>query len=289
MQAPVHDLLNAVAWRLSGFTETPELDAQVLLAHVLDRPRTWILAHADSLPEPSRLEFLESLVRRLEAGEAFPYVVGHREFFGIDFDVTQEVLIPRPETELLVEKAISWLDAAPGSQNIVDIGTGCGCIAVCLALKVPHVRVLGTDISLAALRVAAGNVRRLGAADCVDLLNCDLLPPQPKDLPSYRKFDLVCANLPYVPEGTLRGLPVYGREPLLALSGGVDGLARIRSLLTRAPDWIKPHGLILVEIEASQGTRVLDLARDAFPRAAVSLHQDLAGLDRLLQIEMPGA
>jgi len=289
MSAPVNDLLKAVARRLSSLTETPQLDAQVLLSTALDRPRTWIRAHPDSLPDSSQLESLETLVRRLEGGEAFPYLLGHREFFGIDFELTPDVLIPRPETELLVERAVAWLEAASGPRNIVDIGTGCGCIAVSLALKVPHGRVLGTDISMPALRVAARNARRLGVADRVDLLSCDLLPPYPRHLPSHRKFDLVCANLPYIPTGTLRRLRVYGREPALALNGGVDGLTKIRGLLKIAPDWIAPGGLILLEIEASRGRRAVDLAHDAFPQAAVHLRQDLAGLDRLLEIEMSRA
>jgi release factor glutamine methyltransferase len=130
------------------------------------------------LPDRAHLESLETLVRRLEGGEAFPYVVGHREFFGIDFELTPDVLIPRPETELLVERAIAWLEATLGSRNIVDIGTGSGCIAISLALKVPHGRVLGTDISMPAILVAARNVRRLGVADrwtCSAVTFCPLI------------------------------------------------------------------------------------------------------------------
>jgi release factor glutamine methyltransferase len=288
MRTSVNELLGTAAVRLSASSDTPGLDAQVLLAHVLGRRRTWLLAHSQAAPDVMQAEGFEALVRRVEAGEPLAYVVGHREFYGLDFEVTADVLIPRPETELLVERGIAWLTAGSGRRTIADIGTGCGCIAISLAVSVPTIRVLGTDVSLPALRVAARNARRHGVADRVDFLDCDLLPPRAEEDSARSRFDMLCANLPYVPSATLRELRVSRQEPTLALDGGEDGLAIIHRLLQVADGWMLPAGLMLLEIEASQGPRVLSLAHASFPEAAVELHQDLAGRDRLLAIRLRG-
>jgi release factor glutamine methyltransferase len=287
MQAPIETVLNSMVARLGPGSESPRLDAQVLLAHVTGRPRTWLLAHSATPIEPTQIERLEALVRRLEAGEPLPYVVGHKEFFGLDFELTRDVLIPRPETELLVDRAVNWLGATPGRRRMADVGTGCGCIAISVAASVEDVQVFGTDISLAALRVAARNAQALGVADRIHLVNCDLLPVRQSGLNGRRRFDVVCANLPYIPTARLRQLPVYGREPLRALDGGPDGLEQIRKLLEVVPEWLATGGLILLEIESSQGPRALSLAYDAFHAASIELRQDLAGHDRLLAIQLP--
>jgi release factor glutamine methyltransferase len=287
MTAPLQQVLDSTVARLSTFSDSPQLDAQVLLAHVLDKPRTWVMAHSDAAPDPEGLAILEPLIRRLEQGEPLPYVLGHQEFFGLDFDITPDVLIPRPETELLVERAVAWLRAASERRTVADIGTGSGCIAVCLAVNVPGVRVLGTDISSSALKVALRNAHKLQVAGQIDLVQCDILPQHIPGLSTDHHFDLVCANLPYIPTGTLRGLPVYGWEPTLALDGGTDGLDPFRKLFDLVADWMAPAGRILLEIEATRGSAVLSLAYDAFVAASIHLHQDLAGRDRLLEIQFP--
>jgi len=287
MPAPVKTLLSSLAARLGAGSESPRLDAQILLSHVTGRPRTWLLAHARSPVEPATVERLEGLARRLEAGEPLPYVVGHKEFFGLDFELTPDVLIPRPETELLVERAVAWLRATPGRRRTADVGTGCGCIAISVAANVDDAQVFGTDISFAALRVAARNARARGVAARIHLVNCDLLPVRQAGLNGRRRFDLLCANLPYIPTAQLRQLRVYGREPSGALDGGPDGLEQIRKLLAVVPEWLAPGGLILLEIESSQGPRALSLAYDAFHAASIELRQDLAGHDRLLAIQLP--
>ncbi len=289
MIAPLQQVLETTAARLATVSDSPQLDAQVLLAHVLDKPRTWIMAHADAAPDPEGIAILEPLLRRLERGEPLPYVLGHQDFFGLDFDITPDVLIPRPETELLVERAVAWLRAAPDRRTVADIGTGSGCIAVSIAVNVPGVRVLGTDISRAALKVALRNARKLGVADHIDLVECDILPQHIPGLSTEHHFDLVCANLPYIPSDTLRALPVYGHEPTLALDGGPDGLDPFRRLFALAADWMAPGGRILLEIEATRGAAVLSLAFDAFVAASIHLHRDLAGRDRLLEIQFPSA
>jgi release factor glutamine methyltransferase len=281
----IHSSLHAeLTTRLALNSDTPDLDASVLLAHILDKPRTWVMAHPELSLTVEQQEQLEDAVARLENGEPFPYILGHWEFFGLDFDVTPAVLIPRPETELLVEKAVAWLQESPVRRTVADVGTGSGAIAVSIAVNVPDAHVLATDLSHAALKVARSNAQKNKIVERIDFVQCDLLPPHPDPLPTQSHFDLICANLPYIPTDTLRGLPIYGREPTLALDGGADGLDLFRKLMKIAPDWLAPNGLILLEIEASRGVPALSLAYDMFSQAEIHLHQDLTGRDRLLEI-----
>jgi release factor glutamine methyltransferase len=229
---------------------------------------------------------LQEFVRRLEGGQPLPYILGGWEFFGLPFRVTPDVLIPRPETELMVEHAMAWLrnklNVERRKLNVADIGTGSGCIAISLAVNVPEIQVTATDISPAALVVAQQNAERLKVAEQIDFVEADLVP----DSLSPSSFSLIVANLPYIPTSTLHRLPIFGREPALALDGGADGLALIRRLLAKAPALLAPGGMLLLEIEASQGAAVLSLARQAFGQAENHLHQDLAGHDRLLEIQV---
>jgi release factor glutamine methyltransferase len=211
-------------------------------------------------------------------------VLGHWEFFGLDFVLTPNVLIPRPETELMVERAIKWLKVTPERRTIADVGTGSGCIAVAIAKHIPDAKITATDISLPALKVARQNARKHGLEKHIDFVQCDLLPAHHDPLPTDLHFDLICANLPYIPTQTLQGLPVYGREPSLALDGGIDGLDVVRRLFNIAPEWLAPNGMVLLEIEATQGLSAVSLAYDMFDSAEIHLHQDLAGQDRLLEI-----
>jgi len=276
-------LLSDLADRLAPISDTSFLDASVLLAHILEKPRSWVLAHPELvLSEEQQMKLTDALMR-LEKGEPFPYVLGHWEFFGMDFDITPDVLIPRPETELLVEKAIAWLQASPARRTVADIGTGSGAIAVSIAVNVPEAYILATDISLDALLVAQRNARKFSVEHRVKFVQCDLLPER---FAIEQHLDLICANLPYIPSETLHKLPIYGREPTLALDGGEDGLKLFRRLLKLAPGWLAPHGLILLEIEATRGAQALSLAHDIFSEAEIHLHQDLTGLDRLLEIAL---
>jgi release factor glutamine methyltransferase len=288
MPAQIRALVQRAAARLAAFSDSANLDAQVLVAHVLGQSRTWTLAHADDAVGEHHATDLDSLLQRLETGEPLPYVLGHHEFFGLDFDLTPDVLIPRPETELLVQKALDWMSQSPDRRTAADIGTGSGCIAVSLAVHLADCRLLATDISLAALNVARLNARKFGVANRVDFVTCDILPPHAPAMTSEQHLDLVCANLPYIPSATLHGLPVYGREPSLALDGGEDGLDPFRRFFARAPAWMAPGGLMLLEIEASSGPAVLSLAYDALHAAAIHLHRDAADRERLLEIELGG-
>ena len=277
----VENLLEIAAKQLS-FSDTPQLDAQVLMAHVLDKPRAWVMAHPEIELTTEQKNRLDDSLARLKRGESFPYILGKWEFFGNEFEVTKDVLIPRPETELLVEKAIAHLQssALPEQSRIADIGTGSGVIAISIALHVPDARIVATDISSAALDVAKRNALKHNVQHRIEFIECDILPPQ-------SQIDLLCANLPYIPTDTLHQLPIYGREPTIALDGGADGLDSYRRLFRIAPQYLSPRGVMLIEIEASQGASAVTLARDSFGNAVIQLHQDLTGRDRLIEIALP--
>ena len=280
----IADFLKQAISKLSSLSETPELDAQVLLANILEESRTWLITHSETHLTKPQLASAKEAFSRLEAGVPLPYVIGNWEFFGLNFEVTPDVLIPRPETELLVERAIKWIKGSSERRTIADVGTGSGCIAVSIAKSVYDAKIFATDISLPALEVAQRNARKHKVEKRIDFINCDLLPPHPDPLPTDLHFDLICANLPYIPTQTIQALDVYGREPTLALNGGEDGLDIVRRLLEIAPTWLAPNGMILLEIEASQGMSAVAQAYDAFDNAEIHLHQDLAGHDRLVEI-----
>ncbi len=261
-----------------------DLDAQLILAHVIDRPRTWILAHLETQLTQSQIDSAKTEFSKLRDGTPLPYILGHWEFFGLDFDITNDVLIPRPETELLVEKAIAWLKESPERRTMADIGTGSGAIATSIAMHVPDARILATDISLSALQIAKHNAQKFHVHHRIDFLQCDLLPHPVDFLSTDSHFDLICANLPYIPTKALHQLPIYGKEPTLALDGGEDGLEVYRHLFKLAPDWLAPRGMMLLEIESTLGVKALSLAFDSFADVTIHLHQDLTGRDRLLEI-----
>ena len=266
---------------LGSFSDTPALDAQVLLAHVLDKKRAWVLAHPETVLTAAQEQALHAAVKRLQAGEPLPYVLGRWEFFGRDFTLTPAVLIPRPETELLVERALAWLAGCSGALRVADVGVGSGCIAVTLAAERPGLKLVACDISWDALQVARQNAERHEVSGRVQFLQADLLSPLSGP------FDLICANLPYIPSALLETLRVARTEPGLALDGGSDGLDVLRHLLADLPEKMKPGGLILLEIEASQGEAVQALARGLFPCSQVEILPDLAGHDRLIACAVP--
>jgi release factor glutamine methyltransferase len=292
----IQPLPRQIAERLPG--ETPGLDAQVLLAHVTGQDRAWVLSHPEAGLTPEQEAALETAIRRLQAGTPLPYILGHWEFFGLDFEVTPAVLIPRPETELLLETALNWIRIHPQSTyRFLDVGTGSGCIAVTLAVHVPRAQTLATDISPVALAVARRNAERHGVEERIEFIECDLLPDSGDsgrwtlDGSSSTLYgllstvDMLTANLPYIPTETLKGLAISTQEPALALDGGADGLDLIRRLLANLAGKMDTGCLVLLEIETGQGRPALELAHAAFPGANVEIKKDLAGHDRLVVIE----
>jgi release factor glutamine methyltransferase len=276
----ISETLDDLRQRLTQVSQSPDLDSQVLLAHVLDKSRAWILAHPENSLSNEEILALEAAATRLETGTPLPYVLGQWEFFGLKFRITPETLIPRPETELLVENALTWLNQHPKYRLALDVGTGSGCIAIALASRIPDLKIIATDKSFSALDVARVNALQLGTLQQVEFLQANLMPPVQS------KFNLICANLPYIPTSTLHTLKVYGKEPELALDGGKDGLDLIRSLIYLAAYSVSPGGLILLEIESSQGGAGSSLAKTIFPDAHIQILPDLAGLDRLLRIQI---
>ncbi len=263
---------------LAPHSETAALDAQTLLAAVLHRDRAWLLAHPEARLTPRQHRRLNRACTQLAQGVPLPYVLGYWHFYGRKFALTPAVLIPRPETETLVELALRWLRQHPTRRRAADVGTGSGILAVTLAAEVDDLQVTATDISPAALAVAADNARRHRVAERIAFVETDLLAALPGP------FDLIVANLPYIPTAALESLPVARHEPWEALDGGADGLALIRRLLQQAPSRLAPGGLLLLETAADQGDAVRALAAAAFPRAAVQLHRDLAGHERVVAV-----
>lgn len=283
----------------------PRLGAEVLLAHVLGVSRAHLLAHPERLLSEPEWAAYARLVERCGQGEPLFYLIGHREFYGLDFLVDSRVLIPRPETELLVERALEFISAHFPS-TIADIGTGSGCIAVTLAVHLSNSlsspsrlsqssergdveggekglrTIYATDISLAALEVARANAERHGVTHKITFLQGDLLAPVPEPV------DLIVANLPYVARDEWGQLAAEANvaefEPIIALDGGPDGLALFRRFFQQAPTRLAPGGAVLLEVGAGQAEAVMALARAAFPRARISMARDYAGLERIVSV-----
>jgi release factor glutamine methyltransferase len=260
--------------------ESPRLDAELLLAHVVGVNRAAILTWPDRGLTPRQLTRYRTLVARRSDREPLAYITGHREFFGLDFAVNHTVLIPRPETELLVEHALRHARQQERAPRIADVGAGSGAIAVTLAVHLPGAIVYAVDDSAQALAMVAANASRHKVSDRVHCLPGDLLAPLPQPV------DQLTANLPYVTSSEWEDLPpeIRDYEPRSALDGGPDGLVLIRRLLAGASSHLRPKATILIEIGASQGAAVCDLAGRSFPQAQVRLHQDYAGLDRLVVV-----
>jgi release factor glutamine methyltransferase len=281
-------VIKSLAAQLPG--ETAALDAQVLLAHVTGQSRAWLLSHPELSLTPNQEKALKTAIKELQAGLPLPYVLGHWEFFGLDFNITPEVLIPRPETELLIETALAEIRSRPKLYpRFLDIGTGSGIIPVTLATYVPHAELVATDISSAALDVARANAEKHGVSERIRFIEADLIPDDGRWAMAgetsvnslLSTVDLLTANLPYIPSETLKTLEIFGKEPTLALDGGDDGLDLIRRLLARLTANMAPGSSILLEIEERQGLAVRVLAREAFPAADIQVKKDLGGHDRL--------
>lgn len=206
------------------------------------------------------------------------YLIGHWSFFGLDFIVNSSVLIPRPETELLVEKARFWLNVNPNSHSMADVGIGSGCISIALSKYIPDLHIFATDISWAALQIARENIKRYSLTN-IFLIQSNLLDG------IQEKFDLICANLPYIPARTLETLSVNQYEPHQALNGGENGLFFINSFISAATDYLTSQSILLMEIECSQKETVLEIAKHHFPHSSIQIFEDLAHLPRLLMVQ----
>ena len=224
--------------------------------------------------------FLALIQRRIER-EPTAYITGHKEFYGLDFLVSPATLIPRPETEVLVENAIEIIQSKFHSRCLIaDIGTGCGAIAIALSLNLPGTTVYATDISSAALEIAEANCRHHSLNNDVRLLHGNLVEPLPEPV------NIIVANLPYIPDSVLSGLSpeITKYEPELALSGGPDGLACIKEFIPHASKKLLNGGGIMLEVGYDQGQAVCELAKKYFPDSRINVIPDLSGLDRVVSI-----
>jgi release factor glutamine methyltransferase len=302
--------------------DSPATTARAVLSHASGQPREWLVAHDDEPVDGAVLAAAEGLISRVLAHEPLAYILGHREFYGLDFRVDPRILIPRPETEMLVELALADLSPQPppllgegeslhfssssrgggiGEEvaplpplagegrgevvDLIDVGTGSGAVAVAVGVNAPTTRVIATDISFDALCVARENAELNGVSERIWFIESDLLG----GVQAWAR--VITANLPYVTVEEIEALPpeIQSHEPRVALDGGADGLALVRRLLTELDEHLLPGGSAYFEIGAAQGQLALSAARESLPGWRVQLRQDLARLDRVLQVTKPSA
>ena len=253
------------------------LEGELLLRQALKLSRVQLYLESEHELSPEHEEAFWRMIRRRLKGEPAAYITGYREFYGLDFYVNQSVLIPRPETEHLVDKLLS-LAKNYRAPVIVDIGTGCGAIAISLALNLPQARIYATDISVPALEIALLNCRKHGVTDRIHLLSGDMLEPLPEPV------DFIVANLPYVKQSDIYS---HCFEPVLALNGGSDGLRKIRQLCHQVAGKLRPGGCLLLEIGRGQRDAVSTLLHSLFPTAKMEITPDLSGIDRVVSMVLP--
>lgn len=297
--ATIEELLLAGVERLrASGSETPRLDAELLLARAIGTDRSGVLAYPEARVGDGQRATFEAELERRAAGEPVAYIRGFKEFYGLAFSSDARALIPRPETELIVELAerevmdrLTLALRPVGAQpiRVADVGTGSGTIAVALAAALRKRKALGdveiiaTDVSPEALQLARENAVGHGVADRLRFVEADLLPP----VVSF-PFDILLANLPYIPSGDIATLPIAASfEPRIALDGGIDGLAQIRRLVERLPAVVAEGSTTLLEIGADQGDAVEALVAAQLSGWTCSIARDLSGLPRVARIERP--
>ncbi len=273
----------AQSLRLAGVPEAGR-EAASLLAHIISRDHAYLIAHAEELLADSDAGRFREFVERRAAGEPLQYITGRQEFYGLDFEVTPDVLIPRPETELLVEEALELLKGTD-APLVCDVGTGSGCIAVTLLHERKDAGGVALDVSKAALAVAARNAARHGVGERLRLLVSDCFDALRKE--GGERFDLIASNPPYVAEGEMETLQreVRDYEPRGALTPGGDGLSIVRRLISEAPQFLKPGGHLLIEIGYGQHERVRPLI-DPRTWDLLGIREDLQGIPRTVALRL---
>ena len=274
---------------LAKTSDSARADAQILLAHALNRDREWLVANAEGFLNRPQLEKYQKLIERRAAGTPIAYILGSAWFYGREFTVNDNVLIPRPETEHLVDEAVAFLrqranpDLPKALLTVLDVGVGSGAIGCSIAAEVPNAAIQGTDASAGAIKVAEHNARRLNVhARCKFYLG-DLIAPVTE-----RRFDVLVANLPYIPTADVPVAPnPVAFEPRGALDGGPDGLNFYRRLLVGVPPIMRPGGLLLLEAAPPTMAGLEALARAAFPEGRVEVRSDYAGSPRYVKVTAP--
>ena len=281
-------LQSATQTLLRARIDDASVEAELLLGHVLRMTRTQLYTEPERSLASAETKHLWCLVQRRLDHEPTAYILGHCEFYGIDFCIDCHTFIPRPETELLVEKAVELAHriSHPGKQiTIADVGTGCGAIALSLALALPQAKIYATDISASALQVAEINCRRHGVNSQVELLQGNLLEPLPQPV------DMIVANLPYIKDCEFKDLSpeIINFEPTTALAGGEDGLDKIQQMLEQMPGKPSTHrggcsACFLLEIGQGQGEMVTSLIKSYSPQASIELISDLGSIERMVKV-----
>jgi release factor glutamine methyltransferase len=279
---------SALTLGLNGIQDSYH-EARILLQYILKLSSAELYSQPELTLSNAVIKRLQHLMKRRISHEPNAYIVGFKEFYGADFYVDRNVMIPRPETEILVDTAMAFAKNWPGYSSypkkpiiIADIGTGCGAIAVSLALNLPKCKIYATDISPAAIKVTKANCRHHDVSEQVHLLQGNLLEPLPEVV------DLVVANLPYIRSSDLTSLvpEVASFEPRVALDGGRDGLKHLRRLMAQAKSKIRPRGCILLEIGDKQDNKIIAIAKRYLPKAQFELIPDLGGINRVAKIAL---
>jgi release factor glutamine methyltransferase len=268
--------------------ENPRLNAELLLAHSLNLNREELYVRLRREIKEGEKGALERLIQRRISGEPLQYILGQQEFWSIHFKVDPRVLIPRPETELLVEQGLWILSEKTFEQNpsVLEIGTGSGAVAIALAKEVTHIFLVATDISGDALVLAKENAKSAGVQDRIQFVNGDLLSPF-QSSKGTRAFDLMLSNPPYIVRSEIGSLAkeVRNYEPVIALDGGEDGLEFYRRLISQAPSSLREGGWLLLEVGQGQAERVAEQIREGGPFLEPQILPDLAGIERVVKAQ----
>lgn len=280
----IQKLLNWVTEYLTNKgVDSPRLSAELLLCHVLGLKRIELYTQFQKSVAQQQLDQLRDIVRRAGLHEPVAYLTGRAEFYSVELDITSDCLIPRPETELLVQRAIEFLRTRDGVQFVCDLCTGCGCIAVAVAKNFPEARVIATDISAGALEAAARNVTKHGLTERIELLQGDLFEPLVKQL-DVTRFDLIVCNPPYVSSSEYETLAanIKDYEPKSALLAGPDGLDIYRRLIEKVDAFLKPGAALMLEIGYAQGPAVRELLEQTGAFAEITVERDPNDNDRVV-------
>ena len=280
----IQKLLNWVTEYFTGKgVDAPRLSAELLLSHALGLKRIELYTQFDKPVAKPELDELHNLVKRAGGHEPVAYLIGRTEFYSLELNITNDCMIPRPETELLVQRAIEFLRTRPGTQFVCDLCTGSGCVAVAIAKNFPDARIIATDISSAALDVAAQNVEKHKLAERITLLQGDLFEPLVRPL-DVEQFDLIVCNPPYVSAAEYDALEknVKDYEPRIALFAGDDGLDIYRRIIEKADQFLKPEAALMLEIGYAQGPAVRDLLEHTGAFGEIKVEKDFHDNDRIV-------
>jgi len=280
MTVSIGTALSEAARTLAANISEPRLDAGLLMSHVIERDRAFLIAHPEAVITEPQLKQFEELIARRSQGEPLQYITGHQEFFQLDFEVTPDVLIPRPETELIIEVTLE-LDGPNADFTFADLGTGSGCVAISILNECRRARALAIDISEQALRIAQRNAARHRVADRLRRVQSDLFDA----ISANEAFDLIVSNPPYVSDGEMKTLQrEVQREPRAALAGGGDGLALIRRLLIETPGHLRPRGHLVFEFGINQDVAIRDML-DREVWKLIEIRNDLQEIPRAMVLQ----